>query len=59
MIISFIPSKLVGSKQVLYDGAKELAENEPNSLKYVVRSDNKEDVLHARVRTTGVVEIQF
>ncbi|CAL9090392.1 guanine nucleotide-binding protein alpha-2 subunit [Musa acuminata AAA Group] len=126
---SVIHANVYQTIKILYDGSKELAENEPNSLKYVVRADNKEigeklseigsrmdspcltkeiakeivtlwndtaiqetyshgnilqvpdcaqyfmenlerfsevnyiptkeDVLHARVRTTGVVEIQF
>ncbi|WOK91966.1 guanine nucleotide-binding protein alpha-2 subunit isoform X1 [Canna indica] len=126
---SVIHANVYQTIKILYDGAKELAQNDPSSSKYVVCSDNKEvgeklseigskmdypcltkdlateimtlwndnaiqetyshgnnlqvpdcaqyfmenlerfseinyvpskdDVLHARVRTTGVVEIQF
>ncbi|ESR66216.1 hypothetical protein CICLE_v10008557mg [Citrus x clementina] len=93
--ISVIHANVYQTIKVLYDGSKELAQNETDSMKFVVSSENKEigeklseiggrldyprltkelaedietlwadpaiqdDVLYARVRTTGVVEIQF
>ncbi|XP_052310015.1 guanine nucleotide-binding protein alpha-1 subunit isoform X2 [Populus trichocarpa] len=95
---SYIPvihANVYQTIKILHDGSKELAQNETDSLKYVISNENKdigkklseiggrldhprltkelaqeietlwrdaavqEDVLYARVRTTGVVEIQF
>ncbi|CAA6672687.1 unnamed protein product [Spirodela intermedia] len=93
---SYIPvihANVFQTIKILYDGAKEFAQNETDSLKYVVSLENKEtlsrgnliqvpdcaqyfmkslrrvsdanyvptkeDVLYARIRTTGVAEIQF
>ncbi|PAN51296.1 hypothetical protein PAHAL_9G583900 [Panicum hallii] len=92
---SVIHANVYQTIKILYDGAKELAQVEPDSSKYLLSPDNQEigeklseigarldypllnkelvqdvrklwqdpaiqeDVLHARVRTNGVVEIQF
>ncbi|XP_021890726.1 guanine nucleotide-binding protein alpha-1 subunit [Carica papaya] len=84
---SYIPvihANVYQTLKILHDGSKEFAQNETDSSKYEISSENKEigeklseigsrvtpsaswciwifqeDVLYARVRTTGVVEIQF
>lgn len=40
-MLFFSEVKLIGYEQILYDGAKELAQNESGSSKYVVSIENK------------------
>lgn len=40
-ILCFPEAKLLGHKQILYDGAKELEQNESDSSKYVVSLEKK------------------